>query len=153
MNKYLTAALFLLCSTFSLASEPVSKSYWGSTAIGGHDTVAYHAPAVRTQHKEIAGDKRFVVEWKNATWLFATQASADKFMEEPERYRPQYNGFCSNALSLDEGLINTDGTVWEFFGDNLHLFYAEKGRQRWMDGDWQVYKLQADSAWESLSKQ
>lgn len=153
MIKITTAFLLLLASTASLASEPVSKSYWGSNAIGGHDTVEYHSPAVRTQHKEVAGDKRFVVEWNNASWLFASQASADKFAADPERYRPQYNGFCSNALSLGEGLITTDGTVWEFFGDNLHLFYAERGRQRWMDGDWQAYKLQADSAWGLLKKQ
>jgi len=54
------------------------------------------------------------------------------------------------ALSLGEGLIKTDGTVWEFFGGNLHLFYAERGRQRWLNGDWEAYKVQADKAWAEL---
>ena len=125
MKQYVTMILFFMCSTFSFASEPVSKSYWGSTAIGGHDSVEYYTTEVRTQHTEVAGDDRFAVEWNNATWLFASQTSADKFTADPEHYRPQYNGFFSNALSLGEGLINTDVTVWEFFGDNLHLFYAE----------------------------
>ena len=149
MSKVITAFLLLLASTGSLASEPVSKSYWGSKAIGGHDTVEYHSTEIRTQHREVAGDKRFAVEWNNATWLFASQASADKFAAQPELYRPEYNGFCSNALSLGEGLIKTDGTVWEFFGDKLHLFYAEQGRQRWLNGDWQTYKQQADTAWKA----
>ncbi|SFG38240.1 YHS domain-containing (seleno)protein [Neptunomonas qingdaonensis] len=147
MIKYIPAFLLLLASTLSLANEPVSKSYWGSKAIGGHDTVEYHSPVVRTQHKEVAGDKRFAVEWNNASWHFASQASADKFAADPKRFRPEYNGFCSNALSLGEGLITTDGTVWEFFGDKLHLFYAEQGRQRWLNGDWKTYKQQADTAW------
>ncbi|SIS97410.1 YHS domain-containing (seleno)protein [Neptunomonas antarctica] len=149
MIKFLTALILILANSISFAGEPVSKSYWGSTAIGGHDSVEYYSPEARTQHKEVAGDKRFAVDWKNATWLFASQASADKFAAEPERYRPQYNGFCSNALSLGEGLINTDGTVWEFFGDKLHFFYAEQGRQRWLNGDWKSYQQQANTAWNA----
>ncbi|WP_293264974.1 YHS domain-containing (seleno)protein [Neptunomonas sp.] len=153
MIKYLMALALMFASFGSIAAEPVSKSYWGSKAIGGHDTVEYHSDDVRTQHKEVIGKKRFVVKWNNAEWLFASQASADKFAADPERYRPLYNGFCSNALSLGEGLISTDGTVWEFFGENLHLFYAERGRQRWLSGDWQAYKKEADHAWLTLNTQ
>lgn len=65
---------------------------------------------------------------------------------------PRYNGYCANALSTDEGLVNTDGTVWDFFGDTLYLFYAESGRQRWLKGDWQAYSRQADQAWNALVK-
>lgn len=147
-----TALLFLFCSA-SLAGDPVSKGYWNSIAIDGHDTVQYHADAVRSKHAEVKGEKRFSVDWNHATWLFASQASADKFAATPERYVPRYNGHCSNALSLDEGLISTDGTVWEFFGENLHLFYAERGRQRWLNGNWKSYKATADEAWEELRKQ
>ena len=65
---------------------------------------------------------------------------------------PEYNGFCSNALALGEGLIRTDGSVWEFFGDKLHLFYAERGRQRWLDGDWKAYNREAAKAWAAIVK-
>ncbi|WP_255855055.1 hypothetical protein [Marinobacterium rhizophilum] len=68
----------------------------------------------------------------------------------PQRYLPAYHGHCANALSLGEGLIATDGRVWEFFGDQLHLFYAERGRQRWLNGDWKAYKADADQAWSNL---
>jgi len=151
--KQLLVALALTSLTFTgFAGEPVSTGYLDSIAIEGHDTVSYHAAESRHQHKEVKGQKRYTVEWNNATWLFASQASADKFQADPLRYVPQYNGFCSNALSLDEGLIPTDGTVWEFFGENLHLFYAERGRQRWLNGDWKVYKAEADAAWSELSQ-
>ena len=147
----LVTTLFMLFVSSSLfAAEPVSKSYFGSVAIGGMDTAAYHQTEVQKAHKAVMGDSQFTVEWKGAKWHFASQASADKFAADPERYQPQYNGFCSNALSLGEGLIKTDGTVWEFFGGNLHLFYAERGRQRWLNGDWKAYKVQADQAWLAL---
>ena len=147
--------IFLLASSVSAicqAAEPVSTGYFNSIALDGHDTVKYHTLEVQNKHAEVKGEKRFSVDWNNATWLFASQASADKFSASPEQYVPQYNGHCSNALSLDEGLIPTDGTVWEFFGENLHLFYAERGRQRWLNGDWESYKATADEAWEDLRK-
>jgi len=135
------------------AAEPVSKSYWGGVAISGHDTVAYYDDKTKNEHAEVKGDKRVLVQWGGAKWYFASQASADKFAADPERYKPQYNGHCSNALALGEGLISTDGTVWEFFGDKLHLFYAERGRQRWLNGDWQQYKKEADMAWAEILTQ
>ena len=153
--KFLKQTLFsliLVLSAASEAGEPVSTGYLDTIAIEGHDTVMYHSEEVRRRHDEVKGLKRHAVEWKNAKWLFASKASADKFEANPERYVPQYNGFCSNALALDEGLIPTDGKVWEFFGGNLHLFYAERGRQRWLNGDWKVYKAEADLAWSELSK-
>jgi len=134
------------------AAEPVSTSFLGNTAIGGKDTVSYHEPALRQAHAVRAGDKRFVVRYLGADWHFASQASADRFAAEPAKYRPHYNGFCANALSLGEGLVRTDGSVWDFFGDQLYLFYGESGRQRWLGGDWQTYRRQADTAWQAALK-
>ena len=145
--------IFFVFNTASPAAEPVSTGYIDSIAIEGHDTVLYYAENVRSDHAEVKGSKRYAVKWNNATWLFASQTSAHKFKSDPLRYVPQYNGFCSNALALGEGLIRTDGTVWEFFGENLHLFYAERGRQRWLNGDWKIYKAEADMAWSELSKE
>ncbi|GGK72342.1 YHS domain-containing (seleno)protein [Amphritea balenae] len=152
MYKILFSTLLICISSFSFAAEPVSMSYWNKVAIEGHDTVAYHDTHVRSSHQQVLGQKQFTVDWGGAKWRFASQASADKFAADPARYKPEYNGHCANALSLGEGLIKTDGTVWEFFGDQLHLFYAERGRQRWLNGDWQVYKQDANKAWQALTQ-
>ncbi|BBB25855.1 YHS domain-containing (seleno)protein [Amphritea japonica] len=147
-----TLLLLLFISSLAFAAEPVSKSFFGGIAIEGHDTVAYHSPEVRESHNEVIGKKTFTVEWAGANWRFTSQASADKFAANPSQYKPQYNGHCANALSLGEGLIHTDGTVWEFFDNSLHLFYAERGRQRWLNGDWKSYKEQADKAWKEITQ-
>ena len=122
----------------------VSTGYFNNSAIGSHDSVAYHS-----QGQASKGDKRFSFNWKGADWHFATAEQRDLFAENPEKYSPAYNGFCSNALTLDEGLIRTDGTVWHIFGNQLHLFFAERGRIRWVNGDYQDLKKQADLAWKS----
>ncbi len=134
------------------AAEPVSTGFFGNIAIGGQDTVSYHDPGVRQAHKVREGETRFEVVYLGANWRFASRESADRFASDPAKYVPHYNGFCANALSLGEGLIRTDGTVWEFFGDQLFLFYADRGRQRWLSGDWKAYQKQADAAWLATLK-
>jgi hypothetical protein len=92
------------------------------------------------------------VEYKGAQWRFASKESSELFAAEPDKYSPAYNGFCANALSLGEGLVRTDGTYWEILEDKLYLFYAAAGRERWRDGNWKTYKVEADTAWARLSK-
>lgn len=152
MRKFFIGLIMLFVTSTVLGAEPVSKSYFGSVAIGGVDTTSYHLVKVREQHQEMLGDSNYTVEWNGADWHFASQKSADKFSSDPQRYKPNYNGFCANALSIGEGLVKTDGSTWEFFDEQLYLFYAEAGRQRWLKGNWTSYKYQADNAWLKLTK-
>lgn len=156
MTTRFSNVLLLLCTLlfagFVQAVEPVSKSRFKGVAIGGHDSLAYHTLAREPQDAALKGQKQFVVKYKGAKWRFSNQASADQFAADPEKFSPAYNGHCANALSLGEGLIRTDGTHWEILDDQLYLFYAAKGRTRWMDGNWATYKIDADAAWDTLSK-
>lgn len=154
VNKLVRTVLsFFLVLAFgtAFAAEPVATSRKG-VAIGGHDTFAYHDLKKDPQASAIKGKKSFVVEYKGAEWRFLNEQSAVEFKNNPERYAPMYNGHCANALSLGEGLIPTKGAHWEIFGDKLYLFYAARGRTRWMDGNWEKYKLEADAAWQRLSQ-
>ena len=144
-------ALLLLLWPLSLpAGEPVSKSRLGGIAIDGHDSVAYHDPKSVDANLATPGSKAYTFEWKDATWRFASEASRDAFAADPERYSPAYNGHCANALSLGEGLIRTDGSHWEIFDDRLYLFYAARGRDRWLGGDYMEFRAQADRAWAAI---
>ncbi len=134
----------------SRAAAPVSTGAEGLAAIGGKDTFSYHTPQARAEHRVEEGSPRHEVIYLGATWRFASQASAERFAANPAAYAPVYNGFCANALASDEGLIDTRGDVWEFFGDHLYLFYAERGRQRWLHGDWHALKRRADRAWAEI---
>ena len=149
---FVAGALFaaLASPLTAQAAEPVSTSAFGSTAIGGKDTSSYFTDTVKQSHKVTEGDPRFEVKYLGATWRFASQASADRFAASPAAFVPSYNGHCANALASGEGLVRTNGEVWEFFGDKLYLFYAEGGRQRWLKGDWQAYRRQADAAWQAI---
>ena len=149
MRLLLTGLLVLFVASAAFANEPVSTGRWNNTAIGGHDALEYYASGLAASTAVAAGAKKHVVRWQGAEWRFASQASADQFAANPRQYAPRYNGHCANALSLGEGLVRTDGSVWEFFGERLHLFYTERGRQRWLSGDWMAYQKKADAAWQA----
>jgi len=145
--KRCTFLLLFVATSAVYASEPVSKSFFGNVAIEGHDTAAYHSAQASADHNAIKGKSEHVVEWKGAKWKFLNAESANKFQSNPTHYSPSYNGHCANALSLGEGLIKTDGTHWEILENKLYLFYAARGRNRWLNGDWKKYKSVADEAW------
>lgn len=145
------AAMAVFFAVSAGAAEPVSKSRFSGVAIGGHDSVAYHQIDRDPQQSAVGGAKKYTVEYKGAKWRFASKESSELFAANPEKYSPVYNGHCANALSLGEGLVRTDGTHWEIFEDNLYLFYAARGRERWTDGNWKTYKIASDAAWERLS--
>jgi len=147
----LISLVVLIIVAFSAnANEPVSKNFLTGVAISGHDTVAYHNIGNSEPHRAIKGTKTWKASWKGADWLFTSKADRDAFSANPERYSPAYNGFCANALSLGEGLIKTDGTHWQIFDDRLYTFYAARGRDRWLSGDFEEYKAVADKAWKEI---
>ncbi len=149
-NAVFTILLTLFFASNAAAAEAVSKSRIGGVAIGGKDSVAYYSLAREPQASAVSGAKSYVVKHKGAKWRFASKKSADLFAADPDKYSPAYNGFCANSLSVGNGLLRTDGTHWEIYGDKLHLFYAAKGRKRWNDGNWEQYKAKADAAWAKL---
>lgn len=152
IRSLMLACLFtIMGATVSVqAAEPVSKSYFGDIAIDGHDTVAYHKITEGSPHKAIKGNKTWKAKWKGANWLFTTETDRNLFAANPERYSPAYNGHCANALSLGHGLLETDGTHWQIFENQLYTFYAARGRDRWLDGNFADYKKSADKAWQEI---
>ncbi|WP_320823043.1 YHS domain-containing (seleno)protein [Reinekea sp.] len=152
MLRYSLSLLFLFVIALPVnAQAPVSKSFFNGVAIGGQDTVAYFSPASRQSGQSVEGDKSFASQWLGAIWYFANAADRDKFAANPAAYTPEFNGHCANALSLGEGLIKTNGQTWQFFGDQLFLFYAPRGLTRWQDGNVEAYLATARQNWLRLS--
>lgn len=77
----------------ALALEPVYSDYFGK-AIQGYDPVAYF-----TESKPVEGSKKHKYEWNDATWYFASEKNRDAFKADPEKFAPQYGGYCAWAVS------------------------------------------------------
>ena len=92
MRKYIVASLiwFFMVAT-ATAGLNVTKN---DVAIGGYDPVAYF-----TQGKAIKGNPEFRYRNDdNIFWLFDSAKHREMFLEESEKYTPQYGGYCAFAM-------------------------------------------------------
>lgn len=96
-----------------------------SGAVRGYDVVAYF-----NQNKAIKGLEANRYSWHNADWHFATKENLEAFRKDPEKYAPQYGGYC--AYGLSEGYkAPTDPQAFTIIDDKLYLNYNVKTREAW----------------------
>ena len=96
-------AAFMLACALPLAAHAASPEiYTGlvkGVAVGGYDPVAYF-----TEHKPVPGRGDILYSWKGVTWRFASKANRAAFMANPEKYAPQYGGYCAYAFGGGGGI-------------------------------------------------
>ena len=106
------------------AVDPVFSTFFGG-AIRGYDPVAYH-----TEGKPVAGKRAHRVEWKGATWSFASAENKALFEGDPEKYAPWYGGYCAWAVS-NGGTASIDPDAWTIVDGKLYLNYSLGVREQW----------------------
>ncbi len=119
----LTAALLGTAGTAS-ALDPVFSTYLGG-AIRGYDPVAYH-----TEKKPVEGKRAHRLEWKGATWYFASAENREMFEGNPEKYAPKYGGYCAWAVSQGY-TASIDPDAWSLVDGALYLNYSLGVRDQW----------------------
>lgn len=143
-----TVSFVLLTSLLAFtahAVEPVNKSLIGDVAIKGYDPVAYFADG-----KPAKGSKEFEHEWMDATWRFATAANRDAFAKSPEKYAPQYGGYCAYGVSRGYA-VGVDPTAWKIVNGKLYLNYNHDVQKEW-NKDPAGHIVKADANWPEVLK-
>jgi len=135
------AATLALATRPALALDPVFT--WRRKAIRGTDPVAYF-----TEGKPVEGSRRFTHEWRGATWHFASAENRDAFEANPERYAPQYGGYCAWAVSRGY-TASTDPKAWRIVDGRLYLNYSKSVQRRWEE-DVPGNIAKADGNWPGL---
>jgi YHS domain-containing protein len=118
------AAVVLLGPATAHALDPV-WSNWRGLAIAGYDPVAYF-----TDGKPVEGSSEFETTWRGATWRFASVAHRDQFVADPEKYAPQYGGYCAWAVAHDK-TAGIDPEAWEIVDGKLYLNYSKDIQAQW----------------------
>ena len=125
-----------------LAAEPVNKDA-RSIAIKGYDPIAYF-----TQSKPVRGSAGLSFMWMGATWLFASAEDRDLFAHSPEKFAPQYGGYCAYGVSQGR-LVSIDPEAWTIVDGKLYLNYS-KGIQRTWSQAPERYIMDANRLWPTL---
>ena len=126
------------------AEKPINATLFG-VAIKGYDPVAYFTDA-----KPMKGDAAFAAEWNGATWRFANAANRDAFKAAPEKYAPQYGGYCAWAVSQGY-TAGIDPDAWKIVNGRLYLNYSADVQKKW-SGDVPGHIAKADLNWPKILK-
>jgi YHS domain-containing protein len=110
--------------TVAASKAPVNADRQG-IAIRGYDPVAYVVSGRATK-----GLPEFQQSWNGATWRFATAANRDMFARDPEKYAPQFGGYCSWAVSRGY-TADIDPEAWRIVDGRLYLNYSKQVQRMW----------------------
>jgi hypothetical protein len=116
---------FVLLLLTGLGGIAVGKSPGDDLAIKGYDTVAYFKDG-----KALKGNESFTFQWHDMTWHFSTKENRDLFAASPEKYAPQYDGYCAWALTESRKAI-TDPEVWKIVDGKLYLNCSQTAYEKW----------------------
>jgi YHS domain-containing protein len=103
---------------FAFGGSPTPVSAVNATdSIGleGYDPVAYFIIG-----KPTPGVNEYTYRWKNVTYKFASAENQARFKADPEKYLPQYGGYCAYAMSLDR-IADIDPNKWAIVDGKLYL--------------------------------
>jgi YHS domain-containing protein len=141
--KNVILSLFVAMTSLIASAQKSEVFIKSGVAINGYDPVAYFE-----QGQAIKGEDQFVYNWQGADWHFSNQQNLDSFKTNPEKFAPQYGGYC--AYGLYEGhKAPTDPNAWTIVDGKLYFNYNLKVREMWRDKKEEKIKI-ADKNWPGL---
>ena len=133
----------LLVPGTALAKDPVYTGYFNNLAVSGYDAVAYF-----TEGNAIKGSADHEYEWQGAIWRFSKADNLVTFKEEPEKYAPQYGGYCAWAVSQNK-TASADPKQFHIEDGKLYLNYNADIQQQWLPDRLNLIKL-GNTNWPKL---
>ena len=142
-------ALVLLIALAAALNVAFAKINVGSDglAVHGYDVVAYFLEGRAAQ-----GTTEHEHSWQGANWRFSSKANKNLFIAEPERYAPQYGGFCAVCLALDGELTDANPKAWTIVDGKLYLNYSMQQRTQWRIKS-SIYVKYGDDEWIKVTAQ
>jgi hypothetical protein len=96
-------------------------------AISGYDTVAYF-----TEGHPMKGSAEFKHACQDAQWHFPNEAHRDIFADDPERFAPEFGGFCATGMTYG-AVAKADPEVWTIVDDKLYLNFDDYAHEIFHD--------------------
>ena len=143
--RYVMILFFL--TTSSIFSQSLDYNLKKGYVAEGYDVVAYF------ENKAIEGDTKFTTRYDGVNYKFSSQKNLDLFNKNPEKYIPQYGGYCAYAVGAKNEKVSINPETFEVKDGKLYLFYNAWGTntlELWQKENPKLLKEKADKNWENI---
>jgi hypothetical protein len=123
--------------------DPVNANR--GVAVRGYDVVAYFNEA-----KPVLGSAQSEYDWMGTKWRFATAENRDAFAASPEKFAPQFGGYCAWAVG-HKYTADADPEAWRIVDGKLYLNYSRSVQKQW-EQDRAKWIQEGHRNWPSLHK-
>ena len=113
LQRLIVLFVFTLTATLGFAQQNAKEP---RLILKGYDPVAYF-----TEARPVQGIAKYQHDWDGGRYHFSSAANRDKFMSDPDRYAPQFNGYCTGSMASNvrneahpEGWIISEGRLYVF---------------------------------------
>lgn len=125
----LTMTLALILGGAALANEAVSTSN-GLTAKGGPLAIHGFDPVSYFDGGPQRGLAEFSTLWNGGVYRFVSKANLRKFTGHPEKYAPQFGGFCAYGVSVGKK-FDGDPEVYAIVDGRLYFNLNPSIKKTW----------------------
>lgn len=136
----------LVMPTYLLGFRAVSTTRKGNLALKGYDTVAYF-----TEGSAVKGSPVYTANWNGAVWQFSSQTNMNLFKKDPEKYAPEFGGYCSLGISNGKP-FSCDSEAFVIVNGKLYILKNIRTREIWLK-DPEGYLEKAKQYWLLLTQQ
>lgn len=143
MKKYILLAIAVLF--YALSSNAQKAEFFSpeGKAIKGFDVVAFYKDSMA-----VKGASSYTYQWKGANWFFANKQNMELFMAMPEKYAPQYGGYCAYGTAGGYK-APTETDTWTIVNGKLYFNYNKKVKESWNKNQATLIQ-KADTNWVKI---
>lgn len=146
MKSLIISATLLFITAFSANAQKNEVYAVDGKAIKGYDPVAFFK-----ESKPVKGADSLSCTYKDVQWLFSSKENLDAFKADPEKYAPQYGGFCAYGTAQGHK-APTQTETWTIVDGKLYFNYNMKVKQAWTK-DQPALIEKADQQWPSVKEE
>ena len=141
--------VILLFNSLAIFAQDKNLNAHLGLALEGFDAVSYF------QNGPERGSEKYFATHEGIRYLFSSKENLEAFNKAPDRYLPQYGGWCAYAMGLNGEKVTVDPKTYKIIDGKLYLFYnslLNNTLKKWNQQESELLPS-ANKNWELLQKQ
>lgn len=113
----------------------------------GYDVVSYF------NSQAVKGNQQFIAEFEGLKFKFTSKENLAFFKQNPDKFLPQYGGFCAYAIGKNGEKVSINPKTFEIRDGKLYLFFNSWGTntlELWQKEGPEKLQQKADENWKKI---